>query len=105
MGIDAEESWKLICEPREILERYHQHTQHCSSCRGALKGIKRWQIILLAYFAVAVATASLIPDTMKLQLGLPIIASALLGLGIFGWLKLWLEPRFHFIDYVHAEKD
>ena len=44
------------------------------------------------------------PDTLRLSLGLPLMALGLSGLAAFAWLKFWLEPRFRFIDYVHAER-
>jgi len=69
-----------INENRQLLlDRYQQHTRHCSSCRGALKAVQRWQKFLLAYFALTVAAVALIPDGMKLRLGLPSILTALLG--------------------------
>ncbi|EAW33964.1 Rieske 2Fe-2S domain-containing protein [Lyngbya sp. PCC 8106] len=88
----------------EILDRYQQHTQHCSSCRGALKAIKRWQMGLLIYFIIAISTAAILPDFWRLRAGLPFVLTALVGLGIYAWLKYRLEPKFYFVDYVHADK-
>lgn len=88
----------------QILDRYHQHTQHCSSCRGALKTVQRWQIFLLVYFILSVSTVALLPDALRLQWGLPLILTALLGLGAYAGLKFWLEPKFYFVDYIHALK-
>lgn len=87
-----------------VLNRYKQHTQHCSSCRGALKNIQRLQVALLGYFAVTVALVAIFPDRMRLQLGLPLIISALLGLSVYTWLKFWLVPKFYFVDYIHANR-
>lgn len=87
-----------------LLDRSQQHTLICGSCRRALKTIHRLQVGLLAYFAAVVAIAALLPDSLRLRLGLPLIISALLGLGLYTWLKLWLEPRFYFVDYVHAKR-
>lgn len=89
---------------RKILDRYHQHTQHCSSCRGALKQVQRWQILLFGYFFITLAAVAVMPDSMRSQWGLVLIIPALLGSGIGIWLKWWLEPQFYFIDYVHADK-
>ena len=105
VGINTQQRWEIKDNRQEILDRYKQHTQHCSSCRGALKAVQRWQIILLAYFAVSVASVALMPDTIRFRFGVVPIAIALLGLGIYSWLKFWLEPRFYFVDYVHADKD
>ena len=44
------------------------------------------------------------PNAWRLQAGLPVMLTAFLGLGIYGWLKLWLIPKFYFIDYIHADK-
>ncbi len=87
-----------------ILDRYHQHTQHCSSCRNALKNIQRWQIILLVYFVVILSSVALLSDNLKLSLSLPLMLSALLSLSVAAWLKFRLQPKFYFVDYIHAEK-
>lgn len=88
----------------EILNRYKQHTQHCKSCRGALKTVQRLQILLLVYFVITISGVAVMPDELRLRLGLPLIAVAFLGLGALAWLKFWLEPRFYFVDYIHAER-
>jgi hypothetical protein len=89
---------------KQVLNRYEQHTQHCSSCRGALKNIQTLQLFLLAYFAVVVAIVAVLTDTLRMKVGILLIISALFGLGIYAILKLWLEPKFYFVDYIHAEK-
>ncbi len=90
--------------PREVLlDRYHQHTQHCSSCRNALKTIKFWQWTLAVYFIVTVSVLAILPDHLRISLGLWLMVSALLGLGIAAVLKFWLMPKFYFVDYVHSE--
>lgn len=88
----------------ELLDRYKQHTQHCSSCRSTLKMVKRSQQVLLGYFVLTILGVALLPDALRLSLGLPLMATALLALATFTWLKTWLEPRFYFVDYVHAER-
>ncbi|PAX51597.1 aromatic ring-hydroxylating dioxygenase subunit alpha [Brunnivagina elsteri] len=104
VGINALGYAKINEDRKQVLNRYEQHTQHCSSCRGALKNIQIWQLFLLAYFAVTVAIVAVLPDTFRIKVGIPLVISALLGLGIYAILKLWLEPKFYFIDYNHAEK-
>ncbi|MDJ0733871.1 MAG: Rieske 2Fe-2S domain-containing protein [Nostocaceae cyanobacterium] len=104
VGISISDRQKINDNRQELLNRYKQHTQHCSSCRGALKVIQRLQIFLLAYFAVTVAGVSLLPDGVRFPIGLPLIITALLGLVVYTWLKLWLVPKFYFVDYVHAQK-
>ena len=87
-----------------MLDIYKQHTQHCSSCRTAVKNLERLQIGLLAYFVIVISGVALLPDHWRLQLGLPLIITALLGVGISAWLKFLFIPKFYFVDYIHAEK-
>lgn len=104
VGINVQ-SLRPINENREqVLDRYKQHTQHCSSCRGALLRIQRLQAALLIYFIATICVVALLPDALRLNLGLVLIVTALIGLGAYGWLKFWLSPKFYFVDYVHAEK-
>ncbi|WP_445173288.1 Rieske 2Fe-2S domain-containing protein [Microcoleus sp.] len=88
----------------QILDRYKQHTQHCRSCREALLIVQRLQAVLLIYFAITVCAVALLPDRLQLTLGLPLIVTALLGLGAYAWLRFWLRPRFYFVDYIHADR-
>lgn len=87
-----------------LLDRYHQHTQHCRSCRITLKRIIFWQWLLLGYFTVVVATVALLPDSFRITWGFWLTASALLGLGVAGILRFWLMPQFYFVDYIHADR-
>ncbi|GBF81865.1 aromatic ring-hydroxylating dioxygenase subunit alpha [Aphanothece sacrum] len=89
---------------REVLDRYQQHTQHCISCRNTLKQIQRLQFFLLTYFVLTVLIVVVMPDELRKNLGLFLVGFAILGLGVYSWLKWWLEPQFYFIDYVHADK-
>lgn len=86
----------------QILDRYHQHTLICSSCQRALSRIKLLQKILVAVFAIAISGAAILPDALRATWGIPIVLVGLLGLGICSGLKYWLEPRFYFVDYIHA---
>ena len=104
VGIDTSHNTQIRENREDLLNRYKQHTQHCSSCRNALKLAERMQILLISYFAVVVSVVALLPDTIRLKLGLPLIVTALLGLGAYAWLKFWLIPRFYFLDYIHPEK-
>ena len=87
-----------------LLDRYHQHTQHCSSCRNTLKTIQVMQKVLVAYFAIAVATVAVLPDSLRMTWGLYLAISALLSLGIFAVLRFWLMPKFYFVDYLHFQR-
>ncbi|MBE9129787.1 MULTISPECIES: Rieske 2Fe-2S domain-containing protein [unclassified Coleofasciculus] len=104
VGLSRSEKTTIDDSRQELLNRYKQHTQHCSSCRGALKTLQRLQMVLLVNFILTISGVAVMPDSLRLSLGLPLMAVALLGLGAFAWLKFWLEPRFYFIDYVHADR-
>jgi hypothetical protein len=39
-----------------------------------------------------------------LPVGLPLSAIAILSAVAWAWLRYRLEPQFHFVDYVHAER-
>lgn len=89
---------------QHILDRYHQHTQHCSSCRSALQWTQRLQWICLTYILVALSATALLPDALRIQFGIPLMAMAGIALGFYGGLKGWLEPQFYFVDYIHADR-
>lgn len=104
LGIPVPENITLTNNRQELLNRYKQHTQHCSSCRGALKNIQSLQWFLLGCFALNIAVAAVLPDSLRVRLGLPLVIMALLSLSAYCWLKFWLSPKFYFVDYIHAEK-
>ncbi|MBD2437058.1 Rieske 2Fe-2S domain-containing protein [Nostoc sp. FACHB-110] len=104
VGIDAPSIRNINNDRQQILDRYKQHTQHCSSCRNALLVVQRLQAVLLIYFVITVCAVAVFPDGLRLQLGLPLIAIALLGLGAYAWLRFWLQPQFYFVDYIHAQR-
>ncbi|NEP88503.1 MAG: pheophorbide a oxygenase, partial [Okeania sp. SIO2C2] len=70
----------------------------------ALKNLQRLQIFLITYFIIIVSGVAIFPDNLRIKVGLPLVITALLGMGIYGWLKLWLIPQFYFVDYIHAKK-
>ena len=104
LGISHEQQMEVNYNSKQVLDRYHQHTQHCKSCRNALKSITKIQNFLLVYFVSTLTITAILPDTYRFHLGIPIMATSLLGLGIYGWLKIWLKPKFYFVDYIHADK-
>lgn len=104
VGISSSENIEINDNRQQILDRYHQHTKHCSSCRNALKNIKLTQIILVIYFLLSLSTTAILPDIYRLNWGVYLLITDFFALGILGWLKLWLEPKFYFIDYIHAER-
>ncbi|MBT9316336.1 aromatic ring-hydroxylating dioxygenase subunit alpha [Leptothoe spongobia] len=89
---------------RQMLDRYHQHTQHCQSCRSALKTIRRLQWGLLIFFVVSLTVVAVLPDSLRLWPGLLLMGLGLVGLGGAAGLRFVLEPKFLFVDYIHAER-
>lgn len=87
-----------------MLDRYHQHTQHCQSCRSALHFIRRLQWGLLVYFVFSLVLVAILPDSRRLLPGLPLLTIGLVGLAGAAWLRFSLEPKFLFVDYIHAER-
>lgn len=104
VGITPPDISPFLPNRQEVLNRYTQHTQHCSSCRDTLKAVKRLQVGLIGYFVLVVCGVAILPDAVRLRLGLPLVVTGLLGLVVYTGLKFWLEPRFYFLDYVHAHK-
>ncbi|WP_427158405.1 Rieske 2Fe-2S domain-containing protein [Aliinostoc sp. HNIBRCY26] len=104
LGINVVDDSTINYDRSLVLDRYKQHTQHCSSCRNALKNLKRSQFFLMAYFATAVAVTAILPDSLRLNLGLPLATSGLFSLTVYAWLKFKLIPQFYFVDYIHAKR-
>lgn len=102
-GIDSSIEFPMR-DRQQLIDRYHQHTILCGSCRQALKNVHRLQVGLLGYFSVALSVAAVMPDRFRIGISLPLALTALLGLIIYAGLKYWLEPKFHFVDYVHAKR-
>ncbi|MEB3321279.1 MAG: Rieske 2Fe-2S domain-containing protein [Synechococcaceae cyanobacterium] len=87
-----------------LLDRYHQHTLLCSSCRGALRTIRRLQGLALLPALPALAVAALLPDALRLRLGLPLVLLALAGVVAAVALRWGLEPRFRYRPYDHTRR-
>jgi hypothetical protein len=104
VGLNPSDTISINDNRQEVLDRYRQHTQHCRSCSAALKTVQRLQVVLLGGFVLTVSGVALLPDALRLRLGLPLMVMAFLGLAGFTWLKVWLEPRFYFVDYIHAQR-
>lgn len=79
----------------QLLDRYASHTQHCASCRGALKRMKQgrqmaWAVAAVAWSlapGVAVALNAILPVVVLSGLGLT-------GAGL-GWVLQGWERRFY----------
>jgi phenylpropionate dioxygenase-like ring-hydroxylating dioxygenase large terminal subunit len=81
----------------DLLDRYYSHTQHCGSCRDALRRLQQLRQGLLIVSAVvwsviplAIALAEPLPLSITgLLTGLPLVAG-----GLWLWLGT-LEPKFY----------
>ncbi|HYW21062.1 MAG TPA: Rieske 2Fe-2S domain-containing protein [Nodularia sp. (in: cyanobacteria)] len=104
VGITVPPSPQINDNRSVLLDRYSQHTQHCSSCRNALKVIQRLQVGLLIYSISIIAGVALLPDALRIKLGLPLVITAALSMAAYSWLKFQLIPKFYFVDYIHPEK-
>lgn len=102
--LNSSSAGAIASDRRDLLDRYRQHTVHCHSCRQSLQGIKRIQFLLLGYGAIALVVSTWFPDTARLTYSVPLGISAFFALGVWAWLRFRLEPKFYFIDYIHAEK-
>lgn len=72
-----------------LLERYHSHTKHCASCRGALQRIQQIRLVALVISAVLWSSIPLAVALLG-PLSLP-LGAALTGLPLVaGGLWLWL---------------
>lgn len=87
-----------------IFDRYHQHTQHCASCRQALRNMRWGQIALLVYAVISIATVAVMSEYWRGAVGLPLILTSLAGLGLCSWLQWKIIPQFYFVDYIHADR-
>jgi len=104
VGLNVQQTGNFNDNRAQILDRYKQHTRHCSSCSRALLVVQRLQAMLLIYFAITASAVALFPDAWRVKVGLPLIVTALLGLAAYVWLKYRLSPKFYFVNYIHAQR-
>lgn len=90
-----------VLTKREMLDRFEQHTQKCSSCKGAYEAFQTWQKILVGATVVLCATSGIPSDT---QLRILLASLAILSAALAFALNQ-LQKNFVFVDYVHAEID
>ncbi|KAL4438217.1 hypothetical protein ABPG77_010578 [Micractinium sp. CCAP 211/92] len=114
---------------RQLLDRYHQHTVHCASCRNALQKVTLLRRVA-AVAATVAAAACLLPFLTLLNPAVTAAAASAAGSAGTGgaaslaaaagaawlpgvlaavlcatWLLLGkLRNQFLFVDYVHNEK-
>ncbi|MEY2978448.1 MAG: hypothetical protein RLZZ435_2587 [Cyanobacteriota bacterium] len=76
----------------DLLDRYHSHTKHCASCRGALQ---RFQQLQQVSIAIAIVSAASLPLIWGLAGTLPTLVSVFAGGGILvGSLVAWALQQF-----------
>ncbi|CAA7025635.1 unnamed protein product [Microthlaspi erraticum] len=88
-----------VLTKREMLDRFEQHTQVCSSCKGAYKGfqiIKKFLVGTTVFFAATAGVPSDVQIRMVLA-GLALISAA------SAYALHDKEKNFVFRDYVHSE--
>ncbi|MGB2923998.1 MAG: hypothetical protein WBB82_01745, partial [Limnothrix sp.] len=88
---------------RKVIDRYHQHTVHCSSCRTALKRVRWGKRISISLMILAIATTAVLPDILRLKLGLVLLGLAGISGAIAAVLHYKIEPEFYFVDYRHQD--
>ncbi|CAL8465289.1 g4824 [Coccomyxa elongata] len=91
----------------QLLDRFHQHTQHCPSCSKALSQLRTGRKLLLGLAAalLLVAAAQLSRGAPPVSVGaaLPVVgalASVWLSEKFAGW-----QAKFLYTDYDHTARD
>lgn len=85
----------------QMLDRFEQHTQKCSSCKGAYDTFQTLQKFLIGATVVFCATTG-IPSDLNLRIILAGFAVLSAGLG---YAINEIQKNFVFVDYVHADID
>eukprot|EP00611_Tribonema_gayanum_P029019 TRINITY_DN7652_c0_g1_i1.p1 TRINITY_DN7652_c0_g1~~TRINITY_DN7652_c0_g1_i1.p1 ORF type:complete len:561 (-),score=122.08 TRINITY_DN7652_c0_g1_i1:836-2518(-) len=86
----------------QLLDRFNAHTKNCKACRDALRQTQQKRKGSLAASAVLLAVAAILPGGSRAAVAAA--AAALAAAGASYKLKQQ-EQQFHFVDYVHAERD
>ena len=72
-------------EPKALLDRYHSHTQHCHSCRNALKTVEKLQSLCLAIALGGIALLPLLLLGLETHFLAGVLLSSLIAMGFAGW--------------------
>ena len=91
-------------QPAQLLDRHDQHTRHCASCRRALALTQRGQLAALLLAFTGLAAAALLPDHLRLSLGVALVLLSALALVVAAALRWGLEPAFRFRPYDHTRR-
>ncbi|KAL0390050.1 UNVERIFIED_CONTAM: Pheophorbide a oxygenase, chloroplastic [Sesamum calycinum] len=100
-SIDQQPLPSTVLSKRQMLDRFEQHTQKCSSCRSAYTTFQTLQKFLIGATVVCAATAGIPPDMqIRIVLGAVAVLSAASAYALNE-----LQKNFVFVDYVHADID
>ncbi|VEP11781.1 Ring-hydroxylating dioxygenase, large terminal subunit [Hyella patelloides LEGE 07179] len=91
----ADDSFSTPLPKEQLLDRYHSHTKHCASCRGALNNIQKIKTIsgVMAVIALGISpVVGLLSDTAWLSSGVSAIA---LLASLTWWQLSKLERKFY----------
>ncbi|KAK4486895.1 hypothetical protein RD792_006203 [Penstemon davidsonii] len=99
--IDLQSLPSTVLSKRQMLDRFEQHTEKCSSCRNAYKTFETFQKVLIGAAVVFTATTGIPSD---IQLRFLLGAFAILSAGL-AYALYELQKNFVFVDYVHADID
>ncbi|KAL9275969.1 Pheophorbide a oxygenase, chloroplastic-like protein [Drosera capensis] len=90
-----------VLSKREMLDRFEQHTNKCSSCKRGYELFETWQKLLIGATVVFAATTG-IPGEIQWRVTLAVLAIVSAGLA---YTLHELQKNFVFVDYVHAKID
>lgn len=90
----------MSCDRKYLMDRYNQHTVHCSACRGALRNVRMLKGVFAALSLVC-ATAIWSPRPVGVLVKVLVAGSGLAGLS-YGMSRL--ERRMVYTDYIHARR-
>lgn len=90
--------------PREqLLERYWSHVKQCSSCAGALKGLKILQLSLQIVCIASLGVLAAVKQNLMSTLSRTAVATAaVLCFVASKWLSHFISKNFYYHDYDHA---
>ncbi|KAG5181668.1 hypothetical protein JKP88DRAFT_263497 [Tribonema minus] len=87
---------------RQLLDRFNAHTKNCKACRDALRQTQQKRKGSLAASAVLLVVAAILPGGSRAAVA---AAAAALAAASASYKLKQQEQQFHFVDYVHAERD
>ncbi len=90
------QSLAIAWDTEALLERYHSHTQHCASCRGALANLQKLRRLGAAIAILVLVALPILVLGVGTNLILGVLASVFFTLGTGLWFGLGkLERSFY----------